>query len=228
MPTYHARGISVRLGSIPLEETTTRNVVLRKGETAKGQSEAAEKKLLRSSFLTEKRANLAGDSEGFELNWVADAPLMQVQADAGFAHSPELHGGVQRLTSPEINRPQALALHVKLSDKAFDLGFSKKTHLKIEVLFNGQLSSCSLIHSTDIRAGAKSLHQVFAGSRVDFLAERPWVLLPPFTSADGGRDGFVKHSPQWSVGMKSVLPYSGKLEIEVWIRTELRRLLLDY
>ena len=157
---------------MPLAETTTNNVVLKKGEVAKRQSEAAEKKLLRSLLLDEECVLFPGDSDGYELNWLGNAPFMQVQADSGFIQSSGLCGSIQRPSTPEDNRPQALAVHVKLSDKAFLSGFTGKTHLKIEVLFNGQLSACSLIHTNDIRSGAKSLHQIFAGYRVDFLAER--------------------------------------------------------
>lgn len=192
MPTYHARGITVHLGSMPLAETTTSDVVLKKGEVAKRQSEAVEKKLLRSGCLNEKRVFFPGDRDGFELNWLGNAPFMQVQADGAFAQPSGPYASDQEPRMPEHNRPQALILHVKLSDKAFLSGSNGKTHLKIEVLFNGQLSTCSLIHTNDIRSGAKSLHQIFAGYRVDFLAERPWVLLPPFTTADGGPRRFRK------------------------------------
>jgi hypothetical protein len=37
----------------------------------------------------------------------------------------------------------------------------------------------------DVRSGVKGHHQVFAGTRVDFLAERPWIILPPGLAADG-------------------------------------------
>jgi hypothetical protein len=192
MPIYHARSIAVRLGSMPLAETTTSNVVLKKGEVAKRQSEAAEKELLRSDYLHEKRVLFPGDRDGFELNWLGNAPFMQAQVDPGFTQSSGPYANEQDLQRSEHNRLQALTLHIKLSDKAFLSGFNGKTHLKIEVLFNGQLSTCSLIHTNDIRSGAKSLHQIFAGYRVDFLAERPWVLLPPFTTADGGTRRFRK------------------------------------
>lgn len=192
MPVYHARSITVRLGLMPLAETTTSDVVLKKGEVAKRQSEAAEKKLLRSGYLNEKRVLFPGDRDGFELNWLGNAPFMQAQVDPGFTQSSGPYASDQDPKTSEHNRLQALTLHVKLSDKAFLSGFNGKTHLKIEVLFNGQLSTCSLIHTNDIRSGAKSLHQNFAGYRVDFLAERPWVLLPPFTTADGGTRRFRK------------------------------------
>ncbi|KAJ8111206.1 hypothetical protein OPT61_g6151 [Boeremia exigua] len=181
MPTYHACNITVRLGSVPLAETTTSDVVLRKGDVAKRQCETAEKKLLHSSCLKERRVLFPGDPDGFELNWLGNTPFMQVQVDDGFARPPA-----------QDRTAQALALHVKLSDKALHAGFTGKTHLKIDVFFNGQLSACSLIHTNDIRSGAKSLHQVFAGYRVDFLSERPWVMLPPFMTADGGTRRFRK------------------------------------
>jgi hypothetical protein len=37
----------------------------------------------------------------------------------------------------------------------------------------------------DVRSGVKGYHQVFAGTRVDFLAERPWIILRPGLAADG-------------------------------------------
>ncbi|KAJ4375619.1 hypothetical protein N0V86_007152 [Didymella sp. IMI 355093] len=154
--------------------------------------EAAEKELLRSGYLHEKRVLFPGDRDGFELNWLGNAPFMQAQVDPGVTQPSGPYANEQDLQRSEHNRLQALTLHVKLSDKAFLSGFNGKTHLKIEVLFNGQLSTCSLIHTNDIRSGAKSLHQIFAGYRVDFLAERPWVLLPPFTTADGGTRRFRK------------------------------------
>lgn len=194
MPVYHARSITVRLATLPLGETTTSDVVLKKGEVAKRQSEAAEKKLIGSRYLNEQCVLFSGDRDGFELNWLGNAPFMQTQIRSGFSQSQGLFTGEhdQRHGSSGQNRIQALALHVKLSDKAFISGFNGKTHLKIEVLFNGQLSTCSLIHTNDIRSGTKSLHQVFAGSRADFLTERPWVLLPPHTNPDGRTRRFRK------------------------------------
>lgn len=192
MPTYHARSITVRLASMPLAETTTSEVVLKKGEVAKRQSEAAEEKLMHSFLLDEERVLFPGDPDGYELNWLGNAPFMQVCAVAGFTESSAPYASPQKSSTPQDRGPQALALHVNLSAKAFMSGFSGKTHLKIDVLFNGQLSACSLVHTNDIRSGAKSLHQVFAGFRVDFLAERPWVILPPYTNADGGERRFRK------------------------------------
>ncbi|KAF3002665.1 hypothetical protein E8E13_009599 [Curvularia kusanoi] len=201
MPTYHARGITVRLGSMALEETTTRNVAIRKGDVAKRQNETAEKKLLHSPYLAERRAPLDDRAESFDLNWLADVPFMQTQVDAGFSHLPDAHEGPSRPTAVQSNGPQALAVHLVLSDKSFNSGFNDKTHLKMEVLFNSQLSACSLMHITDVRMGAKSFHQVFAGYRLDFLAERPWVLLPPSVAADGGErkaSGIVNSLERWN------------------------------
>jgi hypothetical protein len=83
--------------------------------------------------------------------------------------------------------PRALVLHVMLTDKTFYKSIYDGTmqHIKIDVFFNGQLSSCVLVHQNDIRTGAKSMHQIFAGNRVDYMVERPWVIVPPDKNVDG-------------------------------------------
>jgi hypothetical protein len=207
MPTYYARGVSIRLGVLPLAETTTPSIVLKKGEMAKQQCEEAEKRLLQSKLLREESVRFPNNDAGFELNWLGGAPFMQARAGIGLFEndldrntSPSattVNPASLRLRSadygshfsdfPHGKDPLALALHVKLSDKSFVSGLNtnNKVHLKIEVFFNGQLSSCLFVPVHDVRSGVKSLHQVFAGYRVDFLAERPWVVLPPRKSADG-------------------------------------------
>ena len=75
---------------------------------------------------------------------------------------------------------KALVLHVNLSDRTYVSGLhDHKTSLKIEVFFNGQLNSCWFMATHDVRTGVKGHHQIFAGIRVNFLAERPWIILPP-------------------------------------------------
>jgi hypothetical protein len=177
MPAYTPLGITVSLGSVPLKETINSNVVLKKGEVARQQSEAAQEKLLSSASLPEIRAPLQdGDWHGLRL---AGVPFIPVQAGAGFAQD-----SLSQSSDPDGNRQRALALHVKLSENSFDSSCKARSHLKIEVLFNGQLSACSNIQGA--RNGDSSLHQIFAGYRIDYLAERPWVLLPSNTTADGG------------------------------------------
>lgn len=196
MPVYHARGISARLGTFPLAETITPNIVLRKGELAKQQCEMAEKKLLGSMLLTEAPVIFPGDDAGFELNWLGHAPFMQCAVGNTFSQvhghrgqRSRQHSNLRGDNMDEVDNhrePRALILHVDLSDKTFRSGLSgNKSHLKIDVLFNGQLASCLFIPFHDVRSGAKSLHQVFAGTRVDYLAERPWVILPSGIGADG-------------------------------------------
>jgi len=169
----------VRLGTLPLSESITRNIVARKGEIARRQCEAAEKKLLTSKLLPEKAVRFSDDCAGFDLNWLGNAPFMQAQVALPQQTTEDetpCDCGEQTDTG---TKPKALVLHVQLSDKTFISGLDKlKTNLKIDVFFNGELASCVLISAHDIRSGTKSLHQVFAGTRVDYLAERPWVLLP--------------------------------------------------
>ncbi|KAF2032963.1 hypothetical protein EK21DRAFT_59689 [Setomelanomma holmii] len=206
MPTYFAPNISVWLSSMSLADATTPRIVLKKGEIAKKQCEEAEQKLLRSARLREERVLSDSDATGLDfiqLEWLGNAPFMQVQTGNAFEQCRD-RDGAKALTqdpnnaqppavvdsrfsdySKHVQSPLALALHVKLSDKTFVSGLDKsnKVHLKIDVFFNGQLSSCMFVPYHDIRSGAKSLHQVFAGYRVDFLSERPWVINSPATIA---------------------------------------------
>lgn len=80
MPTYYARSISASLGTARLEGTITRDIVLRKGPMAKQQCNAAEKKLTESEPLLEELVRFPGDEVGLALNWLGNAPFMQVQA----------------------------------------------------------------------------------------------------------------------------------------------------
>ncbi|KAF1944706.1 hypothetical protein EJ02DRAFT_85818 [Clathrospora elynae] len=180
MPTYHARGVSAHLGAMPLADAITPRITLKKGDAARQQSEAAEAKLLGSRLLAEERVFFPGDEAGFALNWLGNAPFMQAQAGKGsFGREGADQDG-------EDDWPKALVLHINLSDKSFVSGLrNHKTSLKIDVLFNGQLSGCLFMPTHDVRSGVKSHHQVFAGTRVDYLAERPWIIIPPGVAADG-------------------------------------------
>ncbi|KAF2820671.1 hypothetical protein CC86DRAFT_116487 [Ophiobolus disseminans] len=204
MPTYYARGVSIRLGAQPLADTITPKIVLKKGENAKTQCEDAERNLLRSKLLTEKCVHFPGDKAGFELNWLGGAPFMQVRAGDDLfdedrdenhvntvrprRHSPHDHGYSSGARCGDDSL--ALSLHVKLTEKTFTSGLHppEKLHLKIDVFFNGQLSNCLFMPFHDVRSGTKAYHQVFAGCRVDFLAERPWVILSTQKDAERSHD----------------------------------------
>jgi hypothetical protein len=80
MPSYLARGVSVRLGVMPLSDAVSQDIVLRRGEAAKQQSEAAERQLRGSRVLKEVSVSFPGDEEQHHLNWLGNAPFMQVQA----------------------------------------------------------------------------------------------------------------------------------------------------
>ncbi len=54
MPSLHSAGIRVRLGTLPLAESITPHVVLKKGVVAARQCETAEDKLKESVFLAEE------------------------------------------------------------------------------------------------------------------------------------------------------------------------------
>ncbi|KAI4662097.1 uncharacterized protein J4E78_004889 [Alternaria triticimaculans] len=182
MPTYFARGVSVRLGAIPLGDTTTAKIILRKGEAAKQQSALAEKRLLGSKLLKEEQVPFPGDEAAFQLNWLAQAPFMQTRVGSDI-YEEEEPGDAQYVSQRTL---KALTLHVHLSDQTYVSGlYNQRTSLKIEVFFNGTLAACLAMPNYDGKSGSKDHHQVFAGTRVDFLAERPWIILPPGVAADG-------------------------------------------
>ena len=105
MPTYFARGVSVRLGTITLGDTTTAKIILRKGEAAKQQSALAEKRLLGSKLLKEEQVPFPGDDAAFKLNWLAQAPFMQTRVGNGI-YEEEASRDVQGATKGAYLMPK--------------------------------------------------------------------------------------------------------------------------
>jgi hypothetical protein len=208
MPTYHARGVEVRLGAMPLNDTITPTIILKKGDLAKKQCEDAEQKLLGNQLLPEERVSFPGDERDFGLHWLGGAPFMQAQAGKNLSvkESPTNVRRLHSATNGTDNTRRdllSLSLHVTLSDRTFVSGLDdrNKLHLKIDVLFNGQLSSCLFLPYSDVRTGVKALDQKFSGFRVDFLAERPWVIVPPRAAVDGSpskRKGSTSVEKRWN------------------------------
>ncbi|KAF2796127.1 hypothetical protein K505DRAFT_359587 [Melanomma pulvis-pyrius CBS 109.77] len=93
-------------------------------------------------------------------------------------------------TDSEEMAPKALVLHVILSNETFLCSFEdgKPQRLMIDVFFNGALVSSILAQPKH----TESFHLVFAGTRVDNMAERPWVVLPPGQNADGSLRGLKR------------------------------------
>ena len=80
MPTYFARGITARLGVMPLDDTITRKIIVHKGEAARQQAETVKAKLLDSKLLAEKLVQFPGDEKKLHVNWLGNAPFVQVCA----------------------------------------------------------------------------------------------------------------------------------------------------
>lgn len=79
MPTYLARGVSARLGTMPLTDTISSKIIPRKSELAKQQAETAERLLQSSKLLKEVPVPLPGDGTQHPLNWLGNTPFVQVQ-----------------------------------------------------------------------------------------------------------------------------------------------------
>jgi hypothetical protein len=270
MPALYSAGICMSLATLPLAETITPSIAIKKGHQASRQVTKAEESLTHGYFLEEQRVQFPGDEENFSMNWLNGAPFLQVLAgeESAWKVHDEVSGVTKRTkrrdraelrvvarskeNSPEAEKPRsfgrstrsmrsdshgvltskentpevsvirsrlpahavtslvgpnllhmaaspspsapveapmtkALALHIMLSQKTFyrSLDDDKPQHLKIEVFFNAQLASSVLVNQNDLRCGAKSMHQTFAGTRVDIMAERPWVIVPPGQNVDG-------------------------------------------
>jgi hypothetical protein len=182
MPTYFARGVSAHLGAMPLADVVTPSIIVKKGDAAKEQAETVEELLLGSRQLKEELVPFPGNDDSFQLNWLGNAPFMQARVVC----DQEGTRDTSQAAATTDYKPQALVLHVELSSRTFVTGlYGEKTSLKIDVLLNGQLTTSWFMPTHDVRSGVKGHHQVFAGTRVDFLAERPWVILPPGLGADG-------------------------------------------
>jgi hypothetical protein len=100
MPTYFARGLSVRLSATPLEDSTTQKIILRKGDAAKQQSELAERRLLERKLLKEEVVPFPDDEYAVQLNWVANAPFMQTRVKNDVYDKTEATTGTHLSTSP--------------------------------------------------------------------------------------------------------------------------------
>ncbi|KAH9863684.1 hypothetical protein J1614_009616 [Plenodomus biglobosus] len=150
-----------------------------------------------SKLLTEQSVPFPGDDVGFKLNWLGQAPFMQAQV-ARASMNPATN---RRNKTDNDDKSEALVLHVQLSSKTFASGLDRtKTSIKLDVLFNGELTSSFFMPLHDVRSGTKSLHQVFAGTRVDYLSERPWIIERTGLTADiSGEDQPVATSvePRW-------------------------------
>ncbi|PSN71754.1 hypothetical protein BS50DRAFT_235360 [Corynespora cassiicola Philippines] len=203
MVVLTSRELLVQLGVQPLADTVTAKIVRQRSRNASRLSSEAETKLKAGQILQEKRVPFPGDTDNFSVNFMGDAMFQQVMVtghlrDGGHLWDVEddaienvsagreppgsraTSGAIPSQTGngQSVSRSKALVLNVHLQDKAFFDLRSNPCQLMIDVFFNGQLSSCTLVNYRD-RSGARTTQQVFAGFRVASMAERPWIILEP-------------------------------------------------
>lgn len=95
------------------------------------------------------------------------------------------------LTQPALV-PRALALTVFLTKESFAHSSGTKTKhvpqdIKIDVFLNGGMTASTYVPAR-YRGEANNFFQLtqrFSGRRVDRMAERPWVIVPPGQNVDG-------------------------------------------
>lgn len=165
------------LGGVPFLQVVVReNVESVKKGLGSADADAGYLDGRRSSQGPSTRSGRLAVAQGVEHEMTGSSALQgSPMHDLPIPRSPY---SIQPHSYPE---PKALVLHVMLTDKTFFYNpfDNNPQHLKIDVLFNGQLSNTALIHTVDIKNGTKSLNQVFAGTRIDYMAERPWVVHAP-------------------------------------------------
>ena len=88
--------------------------------------------------------------------------------------------------------PRALTLTVHLSKESFAPSCGTRTKhvpqdVKIDVFFNGEMTASTYVPARyrGETSNVIQLTQRFSGRRVDRMAERPWVIVPPGQNADG-------------------------------------------
>ncbi len=88
--------------------------------------------------------------------------------------------------------PRAITLTIYLSKESFAPSCGTKSKhapqdVKIDVFFNGEMTASTYIPARYRGEASNMIHltQHFSGRRVDRMAERPWVIVPPGQNADG-------------------------------------------
>ncbi|KAF1988647.1 hypothetical protein K402DRAFT_28529 [Aulographum hederae CBS 113979] len=112
--------------------------------------------------------------------------------DEGSVSAQAIHPLLARKTyAPEVI-PKALALQISLSRASFiksaKPGNNRRQDIKIDVFFNGELSHSRYVAARVKEEDLKSV--IFAGSRVEIMVERAWIICPKTQNPDGSlREG---------------------------------------
>lgn len=114
-------------------------------------------------------------------------------------------------STPSTLVPRAITLTVYLSKESFAPSCGTKSKhapqdVKIDVFFNGEMTASTYIPAR-YRGEASNMIQLtqhFSGRRVDRMAERPWVIVPPGQNADGSlrtskrnKGAYVRAQERW-------------------------------
>lgn len=133
-----------------------------------------------SSVLTQTEDNTPASQKS-----LLPPPIMSRQSARGNVPLP------LALTQPPLV-PRALALTVFLSKDSFVHSCGTRTKqvpqdVKIDVFFNGEMTASTYVPAR-YRGEANNMIQLtqrFSGRRMNRMAERPWVIVPPGQNADG-------------------------------------------
>ncbi|KAL1640882.1 hypothetical protein SLS58_006497 [Diplodia intermedia] len=228
MPVHLGSRTKVHLVSADLRSTTTDEPSNKKAPHITEHVADVERTLKNGHVLKESNIPLAGDSNPLHLLGGDDyMPFFFVRAGEDLRHVPATREArafhpdptrnaiYARILGPDpaaaIKIPQSLALRVELSKQSFLKTDKPADDIRIDVLFNGQLTHSTMwprrFYQEERKAG--HLSSIFSGLRFHWMLERAWVIVPPGQDPDGSRRRPVASSDtledRWEKIQKEVL-----------------------
>ncbi|OJD28949.1 gata zinc finger domain containing protein [Diplodia corticola] len=206
MPVHLGSRTKVHLVSAALRSTTTDAPSNKKATALTEYVAGVEQTLKNGHVLRESNIPLDGDSNPLHfLDGDEYMPFFFVRAGEDLRHVPATREArafhpdptrnaiYARILGPDpadaIKIPQALALRVELSKQSFLKTDQPLDDIRIDVLFNGQLTHSNMwpkrFHQEERRQ--EQLLSIFSGLRFHWMLERAWVIVPPGQDPDGSR-----------------------------------------
>ncbi|KKY18222.1 putative set domain protein [Diplodia seriata] len=228
MPVHLGSRTKVHLVSADLRSTTTDEPSNKKAPHVTEHVADVERTLKNGHVLRESNIPLAGDSNPLHLLGGDDyMPFFFVRAGEDLRHVPATREArafhpdptrnaiYARILGPDpaaaIKIPQSLALRVELSKQSFLKTDKPADDIRIDVLFNGQLTHSTMWPRRFLHEERKAdqLSSIFSGLRFHWMLERAWVIVPPGQDPDGSRRRPVASSDtledRWEKIQKEVL-----------------------
>ncbi|KAK0642806.1 hypothetical protein DIS24_g8670 [Lasiodiplodia hormozganensis] len=225
MPVHRGSRTKVHLVSTDLRSTTTDEPSNKKAPNVSEHVSNVEQTLKDGHVLKERNIPLAGDDNPLHLLGGDEyMPFLFVRAGEDVRPVPATRD--ERVFHPDPTRnaiyarilgsdpadaikiPRALALRVELSKQSFLKTDTPIDDIRIDVLFNGQLTHSGMWPKRFYQEEPRLL-SIFSGLRFHWMLERAWLIVPPGQDPDGSRRRPVASSDtladRWEKIQKEVL-----------------------